>query len=266
MASIIFNSEHVLQSAIAAAFSVSDVNPVPYKTIAEATETIKKMTGIVYVFADELIPEAVDEEIATPSAAASDAVPLEVKKLIGTIPIAQLGAHSVPKSIITFLNKHATDVMAIYLGMLETEEYSKLYPFAAFFRLFSSLEFDVRSAGKFIRRAMIRDRHATHLASEIPTFMHKGALFVRYGPYVDRRVAMEKKKEDAPESIVVFADNTGFSNGADVSMRLIVYGKIPGCLAEAVFNETIEGGEGSVGSLSMASWATMMKGAKVITE
>lgn len=247
MTSIIYNAEHVLQSAIAAAFSVGDVNPTPYKgTIEDAKAVIKADEGMTYVFDESITYDDVNTE-----------------KIIGAVPIAQLSRHSVPRSIITFLNKYHTSLMVIYLGMLETEEYASLQPFPAFFRLFSSVDFDIRMAGKFIRRAMIRDRHANSLAADIPTFMHRGALFVRYGPYVDRRVAMEKEKEDAPESIVVFSDNTGFSNGADVTMRLIVYGKIPGCLSEATFNETVDDGKASVGSLPMVSWAVLMKGAKV---
>jgi hypothetical protein len=259
MASIIYNAEHVLQSAIAAAFAITDVTPISYTgSIDDARKRMMgegKRDSTIYVFLDELMPEKVDEELSTPSTTFTP------KKLVGAVPIAQLSSHSVPKMIITFLNKYTEGLMTVYLGMLETDEYANLHPFAAFFRLFSSIEFDVRWGNKFIRRAMIRDRHANHLASEIPVFEHKGALFIRFGPYVDRRVALEKKKEDAPESIVVFTDNTGFSNNTDIVMRLVVHGKIPGCLSEAVFTEPVNGA--SVGSLPLATWATMMKTSKV---
>lgn len=250
MTSIIYNTDNIREAAIAAAFAVTDVEAIPYNgDAATAVSKITSITGTLYAFDDTFV-----DGLSTLG---------DVQKIIGVIPIGLMGKCNVPKDIIVFMNKHSAELTLMYIGMLDEPEYTNLMPFQAFYRLFSNVEFDVRDGGVFMKNAMIRDKHASTLAAEIPCIQHKGAIFLRYVPYVDRRVAAEKKKEDAPSSIVVYSDNTGFANDGPVVMRLIVYGNIPGCLAAGKFNDPAEDGT-VTGEISLSDWANVMVGAKTI--
>jgi len=289
MTSILYNKLSIDQSAVAAAFAVTAVKALGYDTEEAPLAFFKaKEESLSKTHDDEALEankgETLDGEAHKGEAngeangeaevylvfsdlykkvtSLPNAFPhITFKELTGTIPILDMSRANVPKDIMTFLNKYSAELITIYIGMREIEGYGNSLPYVSFSKLFGSPDFDVRDAAPFIQAALIRSRMSDELANDIPAFTHKGALFLRYGPYVDRRVEIERGKENAAESIVVFADTTGFSNGADVAMKVVVYGRVPGCLASATFKEL--SADVNVGEISMAEWAGLMRGAVV---
>lgn len=289
MASILYNQLNVEQAAVAAAFSLTDVKAltydaadVPLKYMKARCEKLRAATAspgnedgneqidttptTYLVFAD-----VYDELISSLSDADKELV--TIKKLTGshvereksTFPIADMARANVPKDVMTFINKHSAELLTIYIGMREV--YGNLMPFAAFYKLFSDPDFDIRGAAPFISAALIRQRMAEEIAADIPAFTYKGTLFLRYSPFIDLRVESEKSKKDedgksiAADSIVVFADMTGYSKGKEVPIKLVLHGEVPGCLSFVDFKET-DGGL-HVGEVEMGKWSVLMKDADV---
>lgn len=251
MASVLYNKLYVDQAAVAAAFSVTDTKVCSYESVDGLVKFMEnpdnnKTTTEYLVFDDvyDKIIEVVPETVT-------------LKKMTGAIPIVDMSRANVPKDVLTFLNKHSAELLTIYIGMRDTEGYGDVLPYLAFYKLFSNPEFDIRDGAPFITNAMIRQRMADELAADIHSFTHRGALFLKYGPYVDLRVHAEKNKENHPESIVVYSDNTGFNKNSEVVMRMMVHGSIPGCLSSVEFNNI---GDGLYnGEMPLQQWATLMK-------
>lgn len=258
MSLILFKSDNLPQSVIAAAFSFAGFVCVGYKGTNDS---------INYSEIDEKYPEV--SKFYT----FGDAGAPEKYEKIGDI-LNFIRESQVPIRIKTFLLTRFDLVYGTWMGMSEKKEYEGLDSYQAFVKLFFNKDFDVLALSDLLELANIKENTIKQITESLVPVKLGTTIYFRAVDYIHRRVLKELEliggtEGDSKEvdTVCIYIDTTGFEG--PIVMRLFAYGdNIPKELSDRKWNEFtdpfIGGCKCRVTDVPIEEWGTLMKDSRVV--
>lgn len=202
MSLILFKSDNLAQSVIAAALGISGFKCVGFlSTPIDYDEIDKKYEGIEHYHTFGDAPDAPKKYIKI------DNINNFIRDTL------------IPVRIKQFLLTRFDLVYTAWIGMVEEREYAGLSAYEAFTKLFFDKDFDILVLSKFMETARIKDSMIEQLAKSLTPSILGDYHYFRASDYIHRRLVSELKES---RKCAIYIDNTGVSE--NIVMKLFVYG------------------------------------------